>query len=35
MDDHLVALGSRFLKFVKTNYRSSDGFFYFAKGGSD
>ena len=32
MDDHLVALGSRFLRFVRANYVSSDGFFYFSKG---
>jgi 4-amino-4-deoxy-L-arabinose transferase-like glycosyltransferase len=35
LDEHLVALGSRFLRFVKTNYVSSDGFFYFSKGGFD
>ncbi len=32
MDDHLVALGSRFVRFVKRNYESSDGFFYISKG---
>jgi len=32
MDDHLVALGSRFLRFVDRNYVSRDGFFYFSKG---
>ena len=33
MDKHLVLLGSRFLRFVKSNYTSRDGFFYFSKGG--
>jgi hypothetical protein len=35
LDDNLVALGTRFLRFVKRNYSSSDGFFYFSKGGFD
>jgi 4-amino-4-deoxy-L-arabinose transferase-like glycosyltransferase len=35
MDDNLVALGSRFVRFVKKNYVSSDGFFYFSKNGSN
>jgi hypothetical protein len=35
LDENLVALGTRFLKFVKRNYTSSDGFFYFSKGGRD
>jgi len=33
LDQHLVLLGSRFLRFVKSNYTSRDGFFYFSKGG--
>jgi hypothetical protein len=33
MDKHLVLLGSRFLRFVKSRYVSSDGFFYFSRGG--
>jgi hypothetical protein len=32
MDQHLTLLGSRFLRFVKKNYVTSDGFFYFARG---
>jgi hypothetical protein len=35
MDDNLIALGSRFVRFVKSNYVSSDGFFYYSKGRSD
>jgi hypothetical protein len=35
MDDHLVALGSRFVRFVKGNYVSSDTFFYFSRDASD
>jgi len=35
LDENLVALGTRFLRFVKRNYTSSDGFFYFSKGGLD
>ncbi len=35
LDENLVALGTRFLRFVKRNYVSSDGFFYFSKGGPD
>jgi 4-amino-4-deoxy-L-arabinose transferase-like glycosyltransferase len=35
LDENLIVLGSRFLRFVKKNYVSSDGFFYFSKGGSD
>jgi hypothetical protein len=35
MDENLVALGSRFVRFVKRSYVSYDGFLYFAKGGSD
>jgi hypothetical protein len=31
LDDNLIALGTRFLRFVKRNYVSSDGFFYFSK----
>ncbi len=31
LDDNLIALGIRFLHFVKTNYESSDGFFYVLK----
>jgi len=31
LDQNLVALGSRFVRFVKRNYVSSDGFFYFGK----
>ena len=34
MDKHLVLLGSRFLRFVKSHYVSSDGFFYFSREGS-
>jgi len=32
LDENLIALGTRFLRFVKKNYASSDGFFYFSKG---
>ena len=32
MDGHLYALGPRFQAFVKRNYVSSDGFFYFRNG---
>ena len=35
LDENLVALGTRFLRFVKKNYASSDGFFYFSKGRFD
>jgi hypothetical protein len=35
MDDHLVALGSRFVRFVKRNYVSSDTFFYFSRDAFD
>jgi hypothetical protein len=35
LDENLIALGTRFLRFVKRNYVSSDGFFYFSKAGSD
>ncbi len=35
LDENLIALGTRFLRFVKKNYVSSDGFFYFSKGGPD
>jgi hypothetical protein len=35
MDEYLVALGPRFLRFVKRNYMSSDGFFSFSTGGLD
>ena len=35
LDENLVALGSRFLRFVKSNYGSSDGFFYFSTAGTD
>jgi hypothetical protein len=35
MDEHLLALGSRFVRFVKRNYASDDGFLYFSKGGPD
>jgi 4-amino-4-deoxy-L-arabinose transferase-like glycosyltransferase len=31
LDDNLISLGIRFLHFVRTNYQSSDGFFYFSK----
>jgi hypothetical protein len=31
LDERLVTLGSRFLRFVGENYVSSDGFFYFRK----
>lgn len=31
LDENLIALGVRFLHFVRANYRSSDGFFYFSK----
>ncbi len=31
LDENLIALGTRFLRFVKRNYESSDGFFYFSK----
>jgi 4-amino-4-deoxy-L-arabinose transferase-like glycosyltransferase len=34
MDENLVALGSRFVSFVKRNYVSSDDFLYFSKVGS-
>jgi len=34
MDENLPVLGSRFLRFVKSHYTSSDGFFYFADAGS-
>ena len=34
LDDQLVALGSRFLKFIKVNYESRDGFFYYLKNGT-
>jgi hypothetical protein len=30
MDENLPLLGSRFLRFVKSHYTSSDGFFYFS-----
>jgi hypothetical protein len=33
LDEQLVALGSRFLKFVHANYESRDGFFYYVKDG--
>jgi hypothetical protein len=33
LDDHLALLGSRFLRFVKRNYVSRDGFFYFSRDG--
>jgi hypothetical protein len=32
LDENLIALGTRFLRFVNRNYTSSDGFFYFSKG---
>jgi hypothetical protein len=32
LDKHLVALGSRFVRFVKKDYASDDGFLYFSKG---
>jgi hypothetical protein len=32
LDQHLVALGPRFLAFVKSRYESHDGFLYFSKG---
>jgi hypothetical protein len=35
LDDNLVALGSRFVRFVKTNYVSRDGFLYYPKRRSD
>ena len=35
LDENLVALGTRFLRFVKRNYVSNDGFFYFSKRASD
>jgi hypothetical protein len=31
LDENLIALGVRFLHFVRTNYQSSDGFLYFLK----
>jgi len=31
LDENLIALGTRFLHFVRTNYESADGFFYFSK----
>jgi len=31
MDENLVTLGSRFLRFVKRDYTSSDGFLYYSK----
>ena len=33
LDDHLALLGSRFLRFVKRNYVSRDGFLYFSRDG--
>jgi len=33
MDDGLIALGSRFVRFVRKNYASNDGFFYLRRGG--
>lgn len=35
LDEHLIALGSRFVRFVKRDYVSDDGFLYFSKGRSD
>jgi hypothetical protein len=35
MDDNLLALGSRFVRFVRRNYISRDGFLYYLKGGPD
>ena len=35
MDEHLAALGPRFMSFVKRDYVSSDGFFYFSRRGVD
>jgi 4-amino-4-deoxy-L-arabinose transferase-like glycosyltransferase len=35
LDENLIALGTRFLRFVNRNYVSSDGFFYFSKRASD
>jgi len=32
LDEHLVALGPRFLAFVRRHYLSNDGFLYFSKG---
>jgi hypothetical protein len=31
LDENLIALGIRFLHFVKTNYQSNDGFLYFLR----
>ena len=33
MDENLVALGSRFVRFVRTSYETTDGFFYRRRGG--
>jgi hypothetical protein len=35
MDQHLAALGPRFMSFVKRAYVSSDGFFYFSRSRAD
>lgn len=35
LDQNLMGLGSRFLRFVKEHYVSDDGFFYLAKSGAD
>lgn len=32
MDENLVALGSRFVRFVRANYETADGFFYRRRG---
>ena len=31
MDSHLIALGPRFVEFVRRNYVSRDGFLYYAR----
>jgi hypothetical protein len=35
LDDELVTLGSRFVRFVRSNYQSEDGLFYLPKPGRD
>jgi hypothetical protein len=35
LDENLIGLGSRFLKLVKCNYVTRDGFFYFSKHADD
>jgi 4-amino-4-deoxy-L-arabinose transferase-like glycosyltransferase len=35
LDDNLITLGSRFVRFVLRDYESSDGFFYLRKGATE